>query len=370
MDELVIDQAYKMARKHNRRSEDMLLFELGRYANIASLTRSVNAMSYTPGSNYSFIHRRGSKPREVFAAEPKLKIIMAFLMERIGPIIERHLSPCSYNNRVGMGTQAAVNKVVEDIYTCSHGYTRPAWVIKYDFKGYFPNIIQMRAYQQLLEIVRKEYRGADKDVVLYALAVAIFCSPKHSFKKSPTWEWADIPDYKSIYKRPDGIGAMIGYHPWQVESSLYPVEIDRFVVENITPYYVRFVDDSVLVTDNKEMALAMMPKVREMCASIGITMHPHKFYCQPYQHGLEFLGYHILPGRIHINNRVVARAKRAVSAPGKTAQEYVDTINSYLGMIKTTSDLRISREILDSISRKDVVKDYDNHKILIKSKQS
>lgn len=370
MDELVMDNAYKAARKHNRRSEDMILFEYERYANIVSITNAMKMKSYTPGSNYSFIHRRGSKPREVFAAEPKLKIIMAFLMERIGPIIERHLSPCSYNNREGMGTMAAVNKVAEDIYICSHGYTRPAWIIKYDLKGYFPNIIQMRAYEQLKDLVLKEYHGPDKDYVLYALSTAIFCSPAHSYKKSPTWEWADIPDYKSIYKRPDGIGAMIGYHPWQVESSFYPVDIDNFITENVTPYYTRFVDDSVMVTDNKEITLSSMPTIRQMYAEKGITLHPYKFYCQPFQHGLEFLGYHILPGRIHINNRVVDRAKRAVHDTRKSPQEYVDSINSYLGIIKGTTDLHVASSLIDSVSMDGITKDYNNYKILIKSKQS
>ncbi len=364
MDQLVIDKAYRKARKHNRRSEDMILFEQDKYANILGLERATNAKSYCPGSNYSFIHRRGSKPREVFAAEPELKILMAFLLDRIGPLIDAHTSPCAFNNRVGMGTMAAVNKVIENIYACSHGYTEPCWVIKYDFKGYFPNMNQDIAYRQLLKIVQEEYHGADKDEVLYVLALACYSSPKWSYRKSPIWEWADIPSYKSVYTRRDGYGAMIGYHLWQVEASLYPSEIDRFVVENITPYYVRYVDDSVLVVDNKEMALVMMNDIRRLCASLEITMHPGKFYCQPYQHGLEFLGYHIAPHRVHLNRRTVSRAFNAAKDHASSLERYINSMNSYLGMIKGTSDIYKAKELLDSIRRRGVEKDYS--KLLIR----
>lgn len=363
MDGLVLDRAYKKARKHNRRSEDMIFFEHDRYANIARLADSVNARSYAPDSNYSFIHRRGNKPREVFAAEPELKTIMAFLLDRIGPIIERHMSPCTYNNRVGMGTQAAVNKVVENIYACSEGYTKPCWIIKYDFRGYFPNINQDRAYRQLVELIENEYHRHDKDDVLYALAISCFCSPDKSRRKSPLWEWDDIPSYKSVYTRKPGVGAMIGYHLWQMEASLYPVEIDNFVAGNISPYYVRYVDDSVIITDNKECVLSMIPRIREMCASLDIELHPSKFYCQPYEHGLEFLGYHILPGRIHLNRRIVGHAFNAAKRGPNANRDYECAINSYLGMIKGTSDIAKARELLDLVNRPWIGKDYQNLKI-------
>ena len=365
MDELVIDKANIKARKHNRRSEDMVFFEHERYANIARLTEAMNTKSYTPGSCYSFIHRRGSKPREVFAAEPELKILMAFLADRIGGLLESHLSPCTFNNRVGMGTQAAVNRVAENIYACSHGYTRPCWIIKFDYKGYFPNINRDIAYNQVKEIIDKEYHGPDKDDVYYALRESCFCPPRCSYRKSALWEWDDIAPYKSVYTRPDGYGALIGFQFWQTEASLYPTEIDNYITENVTPYYVRYVDDSVLVTDNKEMALVSMQKVRELCARLEITIHPHKFYCQPYQHGLEFLGYHILPGRIHISRRVVGRALSVARSRTRGRRNYFDSINSYLGMIKGTTDLRQARAILDAVNRKGFVKDYDKYKLVM-----
>lgn len=355
--------AYMASRKHNKRSEDMVFFEIDLYANLSRLCERINSGSYVPLHNYSFIHRRGSTPREVFAAEPELKTMMAFALTRISPLIENHLSDRTFNNRVGMGAQLAVNTLINDIYEVSEGYTKPCWIIKTDYKGYFPNMNRDTAFRQFMDIVNNEYHGRDKDDVIYCLATACFTAPERSRRKSALWEWADYPDYKSVYKRPDGIGGFIGYTSWRTVASLYPTEIDRFVEENISRHFVRYVDDTVIVTDNKEMVLAQFPEYRRRLHAIGITMHPHKFYCQPYEHGVEFLGYHILPGRVHPKRRTVERARTVAKDRARGRRKFIASMNSYLGIIKATSDLKAVTEILDSITRKSIHKDYSNFKI-------
>lgn len=356
-------QAYKASRKHNRRSEDMVAFEIDLYANLARLCEQINSRTYTPLHNYSFMHRRSQKPREVFAAEPELKIMMAFALSHIAPLIEKRLSPRTFNNRVGMGAQLAVNTLITDIYEASRGYTRPCWIIKVDYKGYFPNMVRDVAFKQFLDIVNNDYHGPFKGDILYCLSIACFCSPGRSKRKSPLWEWSDYPSYKSVYCRPSGVGGFIGYTFWQTVASLYPTAIDDFVAENISGHFVRYVDDTVIVTDNKEAALAMLPEYRRRLAAIGITMHPTKFYCQAAEHGAEFLGYHILPDRIHLKNKTINRAFRVAKSRERGKRNYIDSINSYLGMIKGTSDLGKARELLDAVTRKGIEKDYINLKI-------
>ena len=73
-------EAYKASRKHNKRSEDMTAFEVDLYANLRILRDKINSKTYAPLHNYSFIHRRSQRPREVFAAEPELKVMMAYAL--------------------------------------------------------------------------------------------------------------------------------------------------------------------------------------------------------------------------------------------------------------------------------------------------
>lgn len=222
-----------------------------------------------------------------------------------------------------MGAQLAVNTLIQDIYEVSGGYTRPCWIIKIDYKGYFPNMDRDVAWKQVLDIVKGEYHRPDKPDVIYCLMIACFCDPGRSARKSPLWEWSDYPVYKSVYMRPPGVGGLIGFTFWQQVASLYPAEIDRFVASSISPHFIRYVDDTVIVTDNKASALAQLPELRRRLAGIGIDLHPSKFYCQPAEHGVEFLGYHVLPGRIHLNRKIVNRAlRRSQEQRPRAAQLY------------------------------------------------
>lgn len=360
--------AYKASRKHNRRSEDMVAFEIDLYANLRELKAKIDNRSYLPLHNYSFMHRRSGKPREVFAAEPELKVMMAFALERIAPLVEKHLSPRTFNNRIGMGAQLAVNTLIDDIYEVSEGYTKPCQIIKVDYKGYFPNMDRDVAWRMVSEIANREYHGTDKGDVLYCLWIACFTDPKRSMRKSPLWEWNDYPQYKSVYLRPPGVGGFIGYTFWQMIASLYPTDIDRFMEKNMSRHFVRYVDDTVIVTDNPEMVRSMMSEYRKRLDAIGITMHPKKYYDQPYHHGVEFLGCYIRPGRVHIKRRTVGRAMSAARSRGRGRGNYLDAVNSYLGMIKATSDIHKAKELLDAVPRKGYIKDYRRYKLIRKPK--
>lgn len=341
----------------------MVFFEVDLYANLRNLRDKINSRSYIPLHNYSFIHRRSQKPREVFAAEPELKVIMAYALTRLAPIVESKLHPRTFNNRVGMGAQLAVNTLINDIYEVSEGYTKPCQIIKIDYKGYFPNMDRDYSYKLVSDIVRKDYHGHGKSDMLYCLAIACFTNPKRSKRKSPLWEWADYPQYKSVYSRPDGKGGFIGYTFWQMIASLYPTGIDNFIEKNISRHFVRYVDDTTIITDNPEMVRAMIPELRRELGKIGITMHPTKYYDQPYQHGVEFLGYYIRPGRVHIKERTFNRAMTVAGSRERGKRNYFNAINSYLGMIKATSDTEKAREILNAVNREGFYKDYTNLKL-------
>lgn len=361
LEELYI--AYKASRKHNKRSEDMVAFEVDLYANLRMLKDKLDSGSYLPLHNYSFMHRRNQKPREVFAAEPELKVMMAFALQRIAPLIEVKLSPRTFNNRIDMGAHLAVNTLIEDIYTVSKGYTSPCQIIKIDYKGYFPNMNRDTAWKMVSDIVNKEYKGNDKADVLYCLYVACFTEPSRSKRKSPLWDWADYPKYKSVYLQPQGVGGFIGYTFWQMVASLYPTSIDEFIANNISEHFIRYVDDTVIITDNPVMVRAMIPTLRRKLAVIGITLHPNKYYDQPYQHGVEFLGYHIRPHRIHVKRHTMIRAAMTAKDHKRGRKNYISAMNSYLGIIKSTSDIKQAVEIMDMITRKNIIKDYHNYKI-------
>ena len=61
-----------------------------------------------------------------------------------------------------------------------------------------------------------------------------------------------------------------------------------------------------------QYALSLLPELRKKFAAKGIKMNNKKFYDQPFQHGLEFLGSHIRPNRIHLNAKTINRCKAKI----------------------------------------------------------
>lgn len=354
-------QAYYSARKYKRRKDDSLEFEIQAEMHLVELLDSINSRSFYSPKHYSFVVKR-PRPREVFAASFIMRILQHYLDIRLRPFMEEEMTDKAFNNRVGLGTEAAILNVYDDLYNISDGYTKDCWIIKWDLQGYFPNISQDKVYKVFEDLILRRYQGEDIDEIIYIAKVCIFSYPTlNVYRKSPYYEWDEIPNSKSLFKKPLGIGAAIGWLLWQNLMNYYLNPIDQWAVNDLHLAYSRYVDDSVVITKNKEMMLALLPEFRQRYKDLGITMHPDKFYCQHFSKGLEFLGKHIKYQRIYLNNKIVNRAFYKVKFPYSTTN-YLSCMNSYLGMLKTSSNKTLAIKLLNKISNT-YTKDYINFKI-------
>ena len=67
---------------------------------------------------------------------------------------------------------------------------------------------------------------------------------------------------------------------------------------------------------------------------------------------------------VYDERQTIGKALAAAKRKGVGNHRYIDSINSYLGLIKGTSDLRQARAVLDAV-RPGFTKDYTNYKIAI-----
>lgn len=346
--------AYKRTRKNKRRSEDSVIFEMHWERNLRRLRKDIESRNLQ-SSAYTFV-RWDPRPREIFACDMARRVAHHYIDIRLRPLIEAELTDRTYNNREGFGPDAAANALISDIYEMSRGFTRDAWIIKWDIRGYFPNARQDVVYKQLSELAMRNYQGEDKDILLYLIMVSVFSYPTHHcYRKSPLWKWGLIPPDKSLFTKPDGIGGAIGHLIWQNAMNYYLNDLDHWLRYDLRLAYGRFVDDSWAVVQNKEAFLTLMPEIRRRMAEVGCTLHPQKFYCQHYTKGVEFLGNHIKLDRVYINSRIVRRAFRAIQNYNKCVRVekldgFVSSINSYLGFCKGRNAYGIARNLVDMVS--------------------
>lgn len=225
-----------------------------------------------------------------------------------------------------------------------------------DLKGYFPNADQDIVYRQLSGLVERKYKGDDKDLLQYMIARSVYSFPaRHCYRKSPLWKWQYIEPSKSLFRKPDGIGGAIGHLIWQNAMNYYLNDIDHYILDECGLKYVRFVDDMVIVTDNKECTLALVADIRKRLAALGCELQPSKFYCQHYTKGVEFIGSHIKLDRVYAGNRVIHNARRTIQKHNRNIkirniEHFLASMNSYLGIFKTRNEYGTIRNLLCEVS--------------------
>ena len=352
-----------LTRKNKRYGKDAMAFEVNWPA---LLVRHMNALQNRDLRlihNYTFL---SSLPcwREIMATSYEGRLTDHDICDLLMPYIEQELSDRTYNNRKGKGSIAAVNQVMEDIFEVTEGYTKPGRVIKNDISGFFPNAIWNVAESCITGVIDKyqeelEMQGVDVEELKWKVMIAIHANPAaHCERRTPAFFWKlYIKPEKSILAKPEGVGASIGRLLWQTAMGLYINDDIRWLNETCGIRTVCFVDDIVMTVPEHlhEYALSLIPELRKRFAAKGIRLNSRKFYDQPCTHGLEFLGSHIRPNRLHLNNKTFERGLQRIADLNKIKDKecYVDTficsINSYTGMLKNRTDYQRMMKLIQHV---------------------
>ena len=295
------------------------------------------------------------KWREIIATDFSGRQTDHELCDPLEPYFEAVLHDRTYNNRKGKGCQAAINRVMEDIYEVSEGYTKPCRIIKWDLRGFFPNAIwgiMEKCFVDVIEANREDlnekYGEWYADYLRWLTMVVINCNPAaHCELRTPKHFWKEhIRQDKSILEKEEGVGAPIGRLPSQKAMGLYINDEIRWLNDNCDIRATLFMDDCVMVVPEElhQYALSLFPELRKRLAAKRIKLNEEKFYDQPYQHGLEFLGSHIRLNRIHLNASTISRCKAKIMEMNRCKNKEVElehflgSVNSYFGLLKNRTD--------------------------------
>ena len=339
-------------RRNKRYGRDSMAFEVNWPPLLVRMMRELMARPFRILHNYTFLVSI-PKWREIFATEFAGRIIDHILCDILKPWIELTLHPRTFNNREGMGSQAAMNQVIEDIAEVSDGYTETAWIIKWDLAGFFPNAVCThmeygfaRVVDTYQDEIAAQYGEWMPSFLKWLAMVTIHCCPaKHYERRTPKYLWEQhIKPEKSILNKPDGIGVPIGRMTSQTGMGLYINDEVRWLNDECGIRTTVFMDDGVMVVpDNAKMyALSLIPQLRQRLSAKGVRMNDHKFYCQQHWKGLEFLGSHIHPWSIILNDvtwsRCIARIHEYNQLPiedkYRELDHFISTVNSYTGLLK------------------------------------
>ncbi|MFO8073187.1 MAG: RNA-directed DNA polymerase, partial [Polyangia bacterium] len=339
-----------------------LRFELDLAENLTRLGEELGSGAYRPSRSVCFVNER-PKPREIFAADFRDRVVHHLFVREVEPYWERVFVHDSYASRRGKGTHAAVDRLARFVRQATRGGRRRAWFLQLDVANFFMSIDKRILFERIDRGLKRQYRVPDATLPLFCeeytrylafrdlARVLIFHDPTERYvRKSPTDKWRLVPGHKSLLNRPPGKGLPIGNLTSQFFANVYLDALDQFAKHELKARrYVRYVDDLVLVHESREALVGWKREIEGFLGrELGLALNERRTRLRPVSSGIDFLGYVVHPTHRLVRRRVVgnlrasldgfegrlARARRdGTRALASTADEHdrlVATINSYL----------------------------------------
>ncbi len=347
-------EAYGDCLKGKRSSAQALEYMPEAMTDIPKLAREAWTGAYKPSTSTCFMVT-SPKLREVFAAAFRDRIIHHWICLRMLPLFEKRcheLGDVSHACRKGYGTKTAIKQVQEGMLKVSNHLQREAWVYKGDIVGFFMGIDKRTMWEMLEGLVKDEYKGDYKDVLLRLVKITVFHEPQKDCEiRSDPKMWEKIAPNKSLFFNEDGKGEPIGNLTTQLFAGYYMSFLDKFVkdlFEGKNYTYTRSVDDFVIICDDKAFLKRAVRGIEIYTEErLGLQCHKDKTYLQPVSHGVKFLGQYIYPHRRYTINRTVGRfverVRQCVRECEKSMTDirkeyWAQVLNSYFGFLTQANE--------------------------------
>jgi len=266
--------AFKKARRGKTKKWYVIEFESKLEINLTELKTELEAQTYKPKPLKRFIIR-DPKTRIIYASAFRDRVIHHAICNLIEPIFEKIFIYDTYANRKKKGVHAALKrfdrfkrKVSVNGRLAMHAKNNNmvvGYALKADIKHYFETV----DHEILLKILRKKI--ADKKV-LY-LTKIILDNHEMKFK---------------------GKGMPLGNLTSQFFANVYLNELDYFIKHILkAKYYVRYVDDFVILHISKEKLLLYKWLIGNFLKSLKLELHPEKTKVVPLYSGVNLLGFRV-----------------------------------------------------------------------------
>lgn len=392
--------AYHCAKRGKSGMSYVIKWEENLAANMEELCDDLFYRRYKPLPSKCFIIDYPKK-REIFAAQFRDRIVHHLYFNYAHLLYESTFIQDSFSCIEERGTHYGIQRMETLCRKESRNWQRPCYAMHLDIRGYFMHIVRKR----LLEIATSSLRKmASHRVPKAALETGAFCGPCGMRKEDGgELRWKDVIDInflcwltevivmldpvknciivgskenwdgldpaKSMLNLLDGLGLPIGNLTSQLFSNVYLNLLDQFCKRVLkAKNYGRYVDDSLIISADKEWLLSLVPRIREFLKEeLGLELHMGKLEVSEVHRGVEFLGAFIKPWRIYTSNKTMARIHQnlylllnpttqkmdaALTHPlnsrrGRrvSVEKRLRTVNSYLGILSHTASYNIRREL-------------------------
>ena len=312
---------YRRCRRNKRNSANALAFALDAEAKLLMLQGELRARTYQPGRSVCFI-TEGPKPREVFAADFRDRIVHHLLVAHQERVFEPMFIHDSYARRVGKGTLAASNRLMEFLRQASANGRRPAWALKLDIASFFPSIHKATLYQIIARhIADPGWLWLTRTVLFHDPTGNYRFRSRDSRSAGPGNTGYPVPRQKSLFGRDNERGLPIGNLTSQFRANVYLSELDQFVKRDLgCRHYVRYVDDMVLLAPDPATLAEWCSAIESFLGErLGLKLRSELKTPFPTAEGIDFVGWRTWWNRRLPRRRTLRSAELRVQEFERTA---------------------------------------------------
>ena len=243
--------------------KDVALFALNLSKNIFQLHEDLKNKTYQH-SEYTSFQITDPKPRDIHKSSVRDRLLHHAIYRVLYPYFDKLFIFDSYSCRLGKGTHKANERYKYFARKVSKNSTRTCWILKCDIRKFFANI--------------------DHEILMHVLE-------KHITDKDTVWLLGRVVESFNTKGRID-VGLPLGNLTSQLLVNIYMNEFDQFVKHLLREkYYIRYADDFVFMSDNKNHLENLIPKISGFLeVNLKLNLHPDKLFIKTLSSGLDFLG--------------------------------------------------------------------------------
>ena len=256
-----IYRAYKLATRSKRSKREIVEFELDLAANLWQLHDELENESYHAAGYHRFMVF-DPKTREIQALSFRDRVVQRSLCDNVlRPYLENRLIYDCAACRKDKGTHFAMDRLSDFLRSFHKEHGTRGYILKCDVQKYFDSI----AHEPLKKMLRR-FPDEQARALLYQII--------DSYEKTP------------------GRGLPMGNQSSQWFALYYLDRIDRIIKEKYKiKYYTRYMDDLVLVHEDKAKLKACLAEITEVAQTELLLTFNNKTQIFPVSAGVDYLGW-------------------------------------------------------------------------------
>ncbi len=284
-------EAYNLCLKNKKRkmgTYNFANFDLCK--NLIELLEELNNHTYTPQPSNCYVITDPAL-REIYAAQFRDRIVQHFYMKEIEDILEeKFVEGCSSCIK-GRGTDYALKLLRKYLVEISKKGKKDCFFLKIDLSGYFMSIDRKQISDKFEKIIKEDYKGKHKELLLYLTPVIFKNNPAKNCKyKCNEKVRIKVPERRKMDAK-SNYGMAIGNLTAQAASNLNLNDFDNYVINTLKlDKYIRYVDDLVIILDNKKQLIEALPIICDMLEKTHQSISKKKTKIDTAYHGVPFLG--------------------------------------------------------------------------------